>query len=120
MIGDGDCGEIGGLKIGRENRSTRREPAPAPLCLSQIPYEPGPPMWEASDYLLSYGAAISAQLRSDNTNQRLTNNEVRNRNKFNRQNINNVSYSKANFIYKIKYTLMFRIGNKKTLQTTQS
>jgi hypothetical protein len=29
MIGDGDCGDIGGMKIGRENRSTRRKPAPA-------------------------------------------------------------------------------------------
>jgi hypothetical protein len=28
MIGDGDCGEIGGMKIGRGNRSTRRKPAP--------------------------------------------------------------------------------------------
>jgi hypothetical protein len=32
MIGDGDCGEIGGMKIGRKNRSTRRKPALAPLC----------------------------------------------------------------------------------------
>jgi hypothetical protein len=32
MIGDGDCGENGRLKIGRGNRSTRRKPAPAPLC----------------------------------------------------------------------------------------
>jgi hypothetical protein len=31
VIGDGDCGEIGGVKIGRGNRSTRRKPAPAPL-----------------------------------------------------------------------------------------
>jgi hypothetical protein len=39
MIGDGDCdcGEIGGIKIGRENRSTRRKPAPAPLYPPQIP-----------------------------------------------------------------------------------
>jgi hypothetical protein len=29
MIGDGDCGEIGGMKIGRGNRSTRRKPAPS-------------------------------------------------------------------------------------------
>jgi hypothetical protein len=30
----GDCedGEFGGMKIGRGNRSTRRKPAPAPLC----------------------------------------------------------------------------------------
>jgi hypothetical protein len=32
MIGDGDCGEIGGMEIGRGNQSTRRKPAPAPLC----------------------------------------------------------------------------------------
>jgi hypothetical protein len=37
MIGDGDCGEIGGIKIGRGNRSTRKKPAPAPLCPPQIP-----------------------------------------------------------------------------------
>jgi hypothetical protein len=29
MIGDGDCGEIGGMKIGTGNRSTRRKPAPS-------------------------------------------------------------------------------------------
>jgi hypothetical protein len=39
MIGDGDCGEIGGMKIGRGNRSTRRKPAPAPLCPQQIPHD---------------------------------------------------------------------------------
>jgi hypothetical protein len=31
MIDDGDCREIGGMKIGRGNRSTLRKPAPAPL-----------------------------------------------------------------------------------------
>jgi hypothetical protein len=35
--GDYDDGEFGGMKIGRENRSTRRKPAPAPLCPPQIP-----------------------------------------------------------------------------------
>jgi hypothetical protein len=30
MIGDGDCGEIGGMQISRGNQNTRREPAPAP------------------------------------------------------------------------------------------
>jgi hypothetical protein len=52
----GDCGdrEFGGMKIGRGNRSTRRKPAPAPLCPPQISLvrlrlEPGPPRWEASD-----------------------------------------------------------------------
>jgi hypothetical protein len=39
MIGDGDCGEIGGIKIGRGNRSTRRKSAPAPLCPPQIPHD---------------------------------------------------------------------------------
>jgi hypothetical protein len=38
MIGDGDCGEIGGMKIGRGSRSTRRKPATAPLCPPQIPH----------------------------------------------------------------------------------
>jgi hypothetical protein len=37
----GDCedGEFGGIKIGRGNRSTRRIPAPAPLCPPQIPLD---------------------------------------------------------------------------------
>jgi hypothetical protein len=39
VIGDGDCGEIGGVKIGRGNRSTRRKPAPAPRCPPQIPHD---------------------------------------------------------------------------------
>jgi hypothetical protein len=37
MIDDGDCGAIGGMKIGRGNRSTRRKPASMPLCPPQIP-----------------------------------------------------------------------------------
>jgi hypothetical protein len=32
MIDDDDCGAIGGMKIGRGNRSTWRKPAPMPLC----------------------------------------------------------------------------------------
>jgi hypothetical protein len=39
MIDDDDCGAIGGIKIGRGNRSTRRKPAPVPLCPPQIPYD---------------------------------------------------------------------------------
>jgi hypothetical protein len=37
----GDCedGEFGGIKIGRGNRSTRRKPAPAPLCPPQFPLD---------------------------------------------------------------------------------
>jgi hypothetical protein len=44
-LGDYDDGEFGGM-IGRGNRSTRRKPAPVPLC---PPREPGPPRREASD-----------------------------------------------------------------------
>jgi hypothetical protein len=54
MIDEGDYGEIGGMKSGRGNRSTRRKPAPAPLCppqshMTRPGLEPGPPRWEASD-----------------------------------------------------------------------
>jgi hypothetical protein len=38
MIGDGDCEDIGGMKMGRGDRSTRRKP-PAPLCPPQIPHD---------------------------------------------------------------------------------
>jgi hypothetical protein len=34
--GDYDDGEFSGMKIDRGNRSTRRKPAPAPLCPPQI------------------------------------------------------------------------------------
>jgi hypothetical protein len=37
--GDYDDGEFGGMQIGRGNRSTRRKPAPAPLCQPQIPLD---------------------------------------------------------------------------------
>jgi hypothetical protein len=37
--GDYDDGEFGGMKIGRGKRSTRRKPAPAPLCPPQIPLD---------------------------------------------------------------------------------
>jgi hypothetical protein len=37
IIGAGDCGEIGGMKTGKGNRSTWRKPAPTPLCPPQIP-----------------------------------------------------------------------------------
>jgi hypothetical protein len=35
MIDEGDYGAIGGMMIGRGNRSTRRKPAPAPFCPPQ-------------------------------------------------------------------------------------
>jgi hypothetical protein len=49
-----DDGEIGGMMIGKGNRSTRRKPAPVPLCPPQTPHalpgsEPGPARWEVSD-----------------------------------------------------------------------
>jgi hypothetical protein len=52
--GDYEDGGFGGMMIGKRNRSTRRKPAPVPLCPPQIPHdltgrEPGPPRWEASD-----------------------------------------------------------------------
>jgi hypothetical protein len=34
-----DCGVIGGMRINRRNRSTRRKPAPVPLCPPQIPHD---------------------------------------------------------------------------------
>jgi hypothetical protein len=34
---DGECGAIGGMKMGKENRSTWRKPVPVPLCPPQIP-----------------------------------------------------------------------------------
>jgi hypothetical protein len=47
-----DDGEIDGM-IDKGTRSTRRKPAPVPLCPPQIPHdltrrEPGPPQKEAS------------------------------------------------------------------------
>jgi hypothetical protein len=39
MIDDGNCGAIGGMKIGSGKRSTRRKPAPAPFCPPQIPLD---------------------------------------------------------------------------------
>jgi hypothetical protein len=39
MIDEGDCGAIGGMKIGRGNRSAWRKPAPTPLCPPQIPHD---------------------------------------------------------------------------------
>jgi hypothetical protein len=39
MIDDDDYGVVGGMRIGRGNRSTRRKPAPVPLCAPQIPHD---------------------------------------------------------------------------------
>jgi hypothetical protein len=39
MIDDDDCVALNGMRIGRGNRSTRRKPAPVPLCPPQIPHD---------------------------------------------------------------------------------
>jgi hypothetical protein len=49
--GDYDNGEIGGM-IGRGNRSTRRKPAPVPLCPPQTPH---------SDRMRTRAAAVGSQ-----------------------------------------------------------
>jgi hypothetical protein len=36
---DDDYGAVGGMRIGRGNLSTRRKPAPVPLCPPQIPHD---------------------------------------------------------------------------------
>jgi hypothetical protein len=42
LPGDYDDGKFGGMNIGRGNRSTRRKPAPVPLCPPQIPLHQTP------------------------------------------------------------------------------
>jgi hypothetical protein len=39
MIDDDKYGAVGGMRIDKGNRSTRRKPAPVPLCSSQIPHD---------------------------------------------------------------------------------
>jgi hypothetical protein len=39
MIDERDCGAIGGMRIDRGNRSTRRKHAPAPLCPPRISHD---------------------------------------------------------------------------------
>jgi hypothetical protein len=41
MVDDDDYGAVGGMRLGRGNRSTRRKPAPVPLCPPQIPHDLG-------------------------------------------------------------------------------
>jgi hypothetical protein len=36
---DDECEAVGGMRIGKGNRSTRRKPAPVPLCPPQIPHD---------------------------------------------------------------------------------
>jgi hypothetical protein len=49
--GDYDDGELSGM-IGRENRSTRRKPAPVPLCPPQTPH---------ADRMRTPAAAVGSQ-----------------------------------------------------------
>jgi hypothetical protein len=39
----------GGIKVGRGNRSTRRKPAPAPICPPQIPLDPSRARTQAAE-----------------------------------------------------------------------
>jgi hypothetical protein len=39
MIDDNECAVVGGMRIGRGKRSTRRKPAAVPLCPPQIPHD---------------------------------------------------------------------------------
>jgi hypothetical protein len=39
MIDDGDCGAMGGMKVGRVHWSTWRKPVPVSLCPPQIPHD---------------------------------------------------------------------------------
>jgi hypothetical protein len=62
-------GAIGGMKIGRGNRSTRRKPAPAPPCPPQIPHDqtrartPDRSGGKPATNRLSYGAASGLTIR---------------------------------------------------------
>jgi hypothetical protein len=61
MIDDDDYGTVGGMRIGRENRSTRRKSAPVPLCPPQIPHDQ---TWDRSR-----AAAVGSQrLTADDRN----------------------------------------------------
>jgi hypothetical protein len=60
MIEDGDCGVVGGMKIGRGNRSTRRKPAPAPHYPPQIPHDL---TRKPATNRLSYGMTFLSELQ---------------------------------------------------------
>jgi hypothetical protein len=61
QIDGDDYGAVGGMRIGRGNRSTRRKPAPLPLCPPQIPHDlgsnPGRRDGKPATNRLSYGTA---------------------------------------------------------------
>jgi hypothetical protein len=79
MTDDGDCGAIGGMKIGRGNRSTRRKRTPAPLCPPQNPTwqtrsgTPDRSGGKPATNSLSYGAAFCfSPISSPLTTRRVT------------------------------------------------
>jgi hypothetical protein len=66
MIDNDDYGAVGGMRDGRGNRSTRRKPAPVPLCPPQIPHDlgsnPGRLGGKTATNRLSYGTALASWL----------------------------------------------------------
>jgi hypothetical protein len=64
MIDGGDCGAVGGMKIGRGNRSTRRKLGPVPLCPPQIPHDLTR-AWTRADAVGSQRLTAWAMARSD-------------------------------------------------------
>jgi hypothetical protein len=66
-LGDFDDGEIGGMMIGKGNRSTRRKPAPVPLCPTQTAHacpdwNPGHRGGKPATNRFSYGTALWATI----------------------------------------------------------
>jgi hypothetical protein len=63
---DDDYGAVGGMRIGRGNRSSRRKPAPVPVCSPQIPHDlgsnPGRRGGKPATNRLSYGTASLIRL----------------------------------------------------------
>jgi hypothetical protein len=66
MIDDDDYVAVGGMRIGRGNRSTRRKPAPVPLYPPQIPHDlgsnPGLRGGKPASNRLSHGTASSVSM----------------------------------------------------------
>jgi hypothetical protein len=71
-------GAIGGMKIGRGNRSTRRKPTPVPLCPPQNPTwqtrsrTPDRSGGKPGTNRLSYGVAFFSPISSPLTTRRVT------------------------------------------------
>jgi hypothetical protein len=61
--GDYEDGEIGGMMIGRGNRSTRRKPAPVPFCPAQTPdAKPDRSGGKPATNRCSFGTALNVPL----------------------------------------------------------